>query len=402
MRRVVVTGLGTVTALGPDTNHFWHLLLAGHSGIAASAPWPQAVVERFDGEERFGPRGVAMLDRATQFALVAGAEALAQAGLDHPAQADIDPARCGAIVAASVGHETMEDGYRRFLAPTPDGLPPRLHPFSVPRAMPSAAASQLSMAHGLQGPSFGVASACASGAHAIALAALMVRHGLLDLAVAGGAEAALQPGIVRAWEGLRVLSAEGCRPFSRDRSGLVLGEGAGMLVLEAEDRARRRGATVLATLAGFGLGADAGDITAPSVHGAVRAMQAALHDAGLSPADIDHVNAHGTGTLLNDRSEAQALQTVFGPRAASGLPLAAIKGATGHLLNAAGAVEAVAAVLALRDGIVPPTTGFAERDPQAAVDCAAGTGRAARITAVLSNSFAFGGLNAVLVLRRAD
>jgi nodulation protein E len=267
--------------------------------------------------------------------------------------------------------------------------------------MPSAPASQLSIAYGLQGPTLATATACASAAHALGLAFHFIRSGMLDLALAGGTEASLVPGMVKAWEGLRVLSADTCRPFSRDRSGLVMGEGAAVLVLEEWRQALRRGAQPLAEVVGFGMGADAADITAPSPEGAARAMRAALADAALPAQQVGYVNAHGTGTRLNDRCEAQALDQVFGTALPS-IPVSSCKGQLGHTLNAAGALEALASVLALRDGLLPPTANFRLADPDCApVDCIPNLARPQQVEVAMSNSFAFGGLNAVLVLRRA-
>ena len=403
-RRVAVTGLGALAAPGQDVASLWAALCAGTSGIAhhAEQGWPQARVSGFVPAAHFSDRELPMLDRVSQLALVAARQAVTQAGLaDVRGNArleahDIDPLRAGAIFGAGLGHHTLDDGYFSFY-----GLQAkRLHPFLVPRGMPSAPASQLSLAHGLQGPTLATATACASSAHAIGLAFQFIRAGLLDLAITGGAEASLVHGMVKAWEGLRVLSSDTCRPFSKDRSGLVLGEGAGALVLEEWNQALRRGARPLAEIVGFGMGADAADITAPDPAGAARAMHAALADAGLAPAAVGYVNAHGTGTRLNDRCETAALVRVFGPRLAR-LPVSSCKGQLGHTLNAGGALEALATVLALRDGLLPPTANFREPDPECALDCVPGQARAQAVEVAMSNSFAFGGLNAVLVLRRA-
>jgi nodulation protein E len=304
-RRVAVTGLGAISALGHDMHSLWGGLLDGRSGIARSPgqPWPQARVTGYEPGAHFSSRELALLDPVSQWALVAAREAMAAAGLQGPADADIDPQRSGAVFGAGLGHHTLDEGYQAFYG----RQAARLHPLLVPRGMPSAPASQLSIAYGLQGPTLATATACASAAHALGLAFHFIRAGLLDFALSGGAEAALVPGMVKAWEGLRVLSADTCRPFSRDRSGLVLGEGAAVLVLEEWQLALRRGAVPLAEVVGFGMGADAADITAPSPHGAVQAMRSALADAGLSADQVDYVNAHGTGTRLNDRCEAQAL-----------------------------------------------------------------------------------------------
>ena len=276
----------------------------------------------------------------------------------------------------------------------------RLHPMTVPRIMPNAPASHISMEFGLRGPCFATASACASSSHAIGLAFQMIRSGMMDLAVTGGSDASIVVGFMKAWDALRVLSPDGCRPFSKDRGGLVIGEGAAILVLEEWDRARARGAEIHGEIVGFGMSADAGELTAPDADGAARAMQAALDDAGLSPAAVEYVNAHGTGTRLNDKTEVLALRKVFGTHL-DRLPVSSTKSMHGHCLNAGGAVEAAITCLALRHGVLPPTIGFREPDPDCAVDCVPNASRAASIEVAMSNSFAFGGINAVLLMRRA-
>ena len=265
--------------------------------------------------------------------------------------------------------------------------------------MPSAPASHLASEYGLQGPTFTVASACASATHAIGLAFQLIRGGQLDVAVTGGSDSSLSFGFLKAWDALRILSPDLCRPFSRDRAGLVLGEGAAILVLENYERARARGATIHAEILGFGMSADAGDLLAPDRDGAARAMRAALTDAGLEPGRVDHVNAHGTGTRLNDATESAALRALLGPRL-DRVPVTATKSQIGHCLNAAGAIEAIATILALREGIVPPTIGFTEPDPDCPIDCVPHVARRLPIEVALSNSFAFGGLNATLAFGR--
>ncbi len=407
LRRVAVTGLGALAAPGQDVATLWQALCSGDSGIAMNTRqgWPQARIDAFDPLAHFSERELPMLDRVSQLTLVAARQALRQAGLADTddtraiaqlAAHDIDPVHAGAVFGAAIGHHTLDDGYFNFYGRQAK----RLHPFLVPRGMPSAPASQLSLVHGLQGPTLATATACASSAHAIGLAFHFVRSGLLDLAISGGAEASLVHGMVKAWEGLRVLSADTCRPFSRDRSGLVLGEGAGVLVLEEWTQALRRGATPLAEIVGFAMGADAADITAPDPAGAARAMQAALADAQLPAAAVGYVNAHGTGTRLNDRSEAAALARVFGPRLAR-LPVSSIKGHIGHTLNAGGALEALATVMSLHTERLPPTANFRESDPECPLDCVPNVARDQAVEVAMSNSFAFGGLNAVLVFRRA-
>jgi nodulation protein E len=314
--------------------------------------------------------------------------------------ADVDrgryqPSRCGVVMGAALGQTTIDTTYQSLYAEQASRLPP----LTIPRTMPNAPASHIAMEFGFQGPCFATASACASSAHAIGLAAQMVACGMLDLAVCGGSDASICLGYLKAWDGLRVLSGDTCRPFSRDRSGLVIGEGAGVLVLEAWDAARAREAQVHAEFLGFGMNADAGDLTAPSATGAAQAMRAAMDDAGIEAGLVDYVNAHGTATKLNDSTETKAVHAVFGAHARD-LAVSSTKSMHGHCLNAAGGIEAVATVLALREGFVPPTMGFRQADPDCDLDCVPNAARRKPIGIALSNSFAFGGLNAVLAFGR--
>lgn len=399
MRRVVITGAGTVNALARDVAGTVAAFRAGVCGIgrldvrdverlsvrvgAAVANWPP--------EDLFDPAVAPLYDRFTQFAVAAGREAMRDAGLEGA----LGP-RAGCIMGSAAGGiGTWEDSYRAVFA---DGRN-RVSPLVVPRLMHNAAASHLSMLHGLQGPVFTVASACASSNHAMGLALQLIRGGAADVIVTGGSEAMLCFGGIKAWEGLRVLSPDACRPFSADRTGMVMGEGAAVLVFEAEDHARARGAKVLAEVAGFGMTSDAGDIVAPSVDGAARAMRAALEDAGMAVGDVGYVNAHGTGTAANDRTETAALRQVFGDRVP---PVSSTKAMHGHAIGATGAIEVIACLMALNEAVLPPTIGYRQPDPDCAIDVVANVARPARVEAVLSNAFAFGGLNAVLALRRCE
>ncbi len=373
-------------------------LIAGTSGIRALTGLPlerltartAAQVVDFNPAAHFDARYLSQLDRVSQFALVAGRQACGS--LHTP-----DPTRAGVIFGAAVGVETFDLASLALYADNARRLPP----LTVPRIMPNAPASHLSIAFGLRGPAFSVASACASATHAIGLAFHMVRAGLLDTALTGGADASLTLGFMKAWDALRVLSPDTCRPFSKDRSGLVIGEGAGALVLEEWEQASARGATIHAELLGFGMSADAGDLIAPDRDGAARAMRAALADADLDPASVDYVNAHGTGTRLNDLTEAGALHDLLGARL-DAVPVSSTKSMIGHCLNAGGALELIATILALRDGVIPPTINFTGPDPQCPVDCVPNEARRAPIERALSNSFAFGGLNATLAVGRAS
>jgi nodulation protein E len=397
MRRVVITGIGTVNALAQDVPGTFRAFREGRAGIGPLGFRDAdrlsirigAEVRDWQPEKRFSAKELPLYDRVTQYALVAGQEAMAMAGL----AGDLGP-RGGVILGTAAGGiQTWEESYRAVFA---DGKN-RVSPLVVPRLMHNAPASHLSIRFGLQGPVLAVSSACASANHAMGLALQQIRAGAADVMLTGGAEAMLCFGGVKAWEGLRVLAPDACRPFSLGRRGMVIGDGAGVLVFEAEDHARARGATVLAEVAGFGMTADAGDIVAPNVAGAVRAMRLALRDAGLEPGDVGYINAHGTGTLANDRAESAAVLTVFG---AAPPPVSSTKSMHGHAIGATGALEAIACVLALREGLLPPTLGFEAADPDCPLDIVAHQARAARVAAALSNAFAFGGLNAVLAFRR--
>ena len=393
-RRVVVTGLGAVCAVGHDVPAFFNSLRNGRSGIGPIENIPTdrlsvrraAEIQGLDMAAHFVPRRMPMLDRTSQLALIAAREAIRHAALPpSPSHA--------VILGAAFGHETFDEAYRQFYGEDAH----RVHPFTVPKVMPNAPASHISMEFGMRGPCFTTASACASATHAIGLAFHMIRSGSVDVVVTGGTDASVVVGVLKGWEGLRVLSADTCRPFSRNRSGLVIGEGAGILVIESLDHARERGAVLHAEIVGFGMGADGADITAPDPAGAAAAMRHALDDAECDAGEVDYVNAHGTGTRLNDSTEVAALHEVFGER----MPLvSSTKSMIGHCLTAGGALELIATVMALRDGIIPPTANFSEADPACDIDCVPNVAREASVRVALSNSFAFGGLNAVLATRR--
>ena len=398
MRRVVITGIGTVNALAQDVPGTFQAIREGRVGIGSLGFRDAdrlsirigAEVRDWQPEKFFPAKELPLLDRLTQYALVAGAEAAAMAGLPE----GLGP-RGGVILGTAAGGiQTWEESYRAVFS---DGKN-RVSPLVVPRLMHNAPASHLSIRFGLQGPVLAVSSACASANHAMGLALQQIRAGAADVMLTGGAEAMLCFGGVKAWEGLRVLAPDACRPFSLGRKGMVIGDGAGVLVFEAEDHARARGAKVLAEVAGFGMTADAGDIVAPNVAGAVRAMRAALRDAGLEPRDLGYINAHGTGTLANDRAESAAVLEVFG---SAPPPVSSTKSMHGHAIGATGALEAIACVQALSEDMLPPTLGFEAADPDCPLDVVTHRARQARVEAVLSNAFAFGGLNAVLVFRRA-
>ena len=403
-RRIVITGMGAVSALGLGAPALWQGMCDARSGIAPLIP-PEgetgirmqvaAAFTDYEPAAHFSSGQLTLLDRVSQFALLAADEAIAQSGLAFDARM---ASRTAVVVGTGIGGEMSRDEQSRRLY---RDRAERVHPMSIIRIMPSAPASQVGMKFKLQGPTFSVSSACASANHALAQAALMVRHGLADFAIAGGTEACFTLAGIRAWEAMRVVADDTCRPFCAQRRGLVLGEGAGMFVLELMEHARARGAEILGELAGFGMSADAGDIVAPSAEGAAAAMRMALQDAGLRAEDIDYINAHGTGTPLNDPTETLAIRQAFGTHAES-LAVSSTKGVHGHALGAAGALELVAVIGALCEQIVPPTANFLDPDPACDLDYVPNIARAMPVRAALSNSFAFGGLNAVLAVTRGD
>ena len=402
MRRVAITGAGTINALGHDVPSTLAGLREGRCGIGPLqfrdvdrlAIRIGAQVKGYDEAAHFSRQQLALHDRFSQFALIAAREAIVRSGLSF--EGDLGP-RTGVILGNSGGGlSTIDDSYRAVYEEGRN----RVHPFTVPRLMANAASSAVSMTHGLMGPSFTVSSACASSNHAMGLAFQMIRSGMADVMLTGGSEAMLCFGGIKAWEGLRVMSPDACRPFSANRNGMVEGEGAAVFVLEDWDRATARGADILAELAGFGMTADASDIVAPTVEGPERAMRAALVDAALTAGDVGYVNAHGTGTAANDRTECAAVARALGPQAERVL-ISSTKSMHGHLIGGTGAVELLACVMALRDGVVAPTIGWEAPDPDCPLDVVPNAAREVRITACLSNAFAFGGLNAVLALKAA-
>ena len=395
--RIAITGIGCISPLGLSVADFSQKLFSGSSAISAAADeaefrYPSARITEFDPAAHFDTHTLPLLDPFSAYAVVAAREAAENAGLDHQLLR-----QAAAIIGTGCGgKQTDEETYQKLYLEQRK----RVHPLTIPRGMPSAAASQVSIQLGIQGPAFSVTSACSSSAHAIAQAALLIRAGLVELAICGGTDAPFTYGLLKSWEALRVLSKDTCRPFSKDRSGLVLGEGAAMLVLESETHARRRGANTLAFLQGIGMSSDASHITDPSPQGAAAAMSSAITDAGINAADIDYINAHGTATQANDISETQAIHAVFGAHAQR-LGVSSSKSMHGHSLGAAGAMEAVASVLAMQQGRMSPTANFTSPGEGCDLDYIANTARNAEIRYVLSNSFAFGGLNAVLLFAHA-
>ena len=400
-RRVVVTGCGVVSPVGKDAATYWRALREGVSGIGQPTLVPPelllrevvAEVKDYDPTAYFEERQLAPLDRVSQFAIIAAREALAHSGLEI---SEALSERTAAIVGTGIGgSNTIDESYKRLYGDKAT----RVYPLTVPKLMPNAPASQVSMFLGLRGPSFGTVSACSSATHAIGLAYQLVRAGIADAAVTGGTEACINLGALKSWEGLRVMSTDTCRPFSKGRRGLVIGEGAAMVVLETLESAQARGAEIIAEVAGFGMSADARDLTNPDVGGMTRAMAACLADGGLTAGDVDYVNAHGTGTLANDVTETEALKITFGERAKA-VPVSSTKSMVGHALGAAGALEFVATVLAVRDNVAPPTMNYVDPDPSCDLDYVPNAAREMKIDVAISNSFAFGGLNAVLAARK--
>ncbi len=392
MKRVAITGAGTVNPLAQDVPGTYTALREGRSAIR---PLALRDVDRLtvrigaqikDWRPDLTRAELAMMDLFSQYAVIAARQAVAQSGLSF----DATLAETSGVIIGSAGGglQTTDDNYRAVYQ---EGKS-RVHPFVVPRLMLNAAAAQVAMDHGVLGPVYAVSSACSSSNHAIGQAFHLIRGAAADVMLAGGADAMLCYGGIKAWEGLRVLSETGCRPFSADRDGMVMGEGAAVFVLEEWDRARARGADILAEIVGFAMTSDAGDMVQPSAIGAARAMRMALRDGRMAAAEVGYINAHGTGTTANDRAEAQAIAEVFGAPLVS-----STKSAHGHLMGAAGAVELLGCLMALQQGVIAPTLGFTPGD--CPLDVVPDHARQAHVTAALSNSFAFGGLNAVLALR---
>ena len=400
MKRVVITGAGTINALGHNVPQTLEAMREGRCGIG---PLDFRDVDRlaikiggqvrdFNADSEFNRQQMSLYDRFTQFTLLAAKEAIGQSGLTFTGDL---AATSGVVVGtAGGGVSTWDDNYRAVYEEGKN----RVHPFVVPKLMNNAAASHVSMEFNLKGPSFTVSTACASSNHAMAQAFSMVRSGMSTAMITGGSESMLCFGGVKAWEGLRVMSKDACRPFSANRNGMVQGEGAAIFVFEEYEHARARGADILAEVSGFAMTSDAADIVMPSKHGAGRAIAGALKDARINPEEVGYINAHGTGTAANDKTECAAVADVFG-RYADDLMISSTKSMHGHLIGGTGAVELLAVIMALRDGVIAPTIGYEEPDPECALDVVPNTAREAQVDVALSNAFAFGGLNAVMALR---
>jgi len=400
MNRVVITGSGTVNALGTDVSE---TLLSMQEGKCGIGPLKFRDVDRlsikigaqikgYTETDYFNRQELVLYDRVTQFAILAARQAVNESGLIFDGELSENS---GVLLGtAAGGMNTWEDNYRAVFESGKN----RVHPFVVPKLMNNAATSHVSMEFNLKGPSFTVSTACASSNHAIGLAFQMVRSGMVDVMIAGGSEAMLTFGGLKAWEGLRVMSKDACRPFSDNRSGMVQGEGAGIFILEKYENAISRGANVLAEIVGFAMNSDASDIVVPSQHGASTAMIRALKVARMDINDVGYINAHGTGTRANDTTECAAITKVFGAHV-NKLMVSSTKSMHGHLIGGTGAVELLACIMAIRDGIIAPTIGYEQKDTSCDIDVVPNIARNAKVKGVVSNAFAFGGMNAVLVMR---
>ncbi len=401
-RRVAITGLGIICPLGLNLAETWDALRAGRPGIGpiqsvdcSSLRFRNgAEVRSYDPAAHFPEGRDAYMDRFAQFSVVAAREAMRHSGIElTPALRERAAIICGSAVG---GQSAIEKGFEDLYVAGRG----RVHPLTIPKTMSNAGASHISMDLGLSGPTYTVSTACSSANHAIGQAFRLVRWGEADMAITGGSEALFTIGMLKAWEAMRVISPDTCRPFSKDRRGMILGEGGAMIVLEPWEAAQARGAAIYGEICGFGMTSDASHLTQPTVAGPARAMSAALREAGLAAEAIGYINAHGTGTSGNDPIETSAIREVFGAHA-NRLAVSSTKSLHGHALGAAGALEAVATVLALYHGILPPTANYTQPDPECDLDYIPNQPRAARVEAALSNSFAFGGLNAVVAFRAA-
>jgi nodulation protein E len=401
-RRVAITGLGIISPLGLNLEENWKSLSEGRPAIGpirgadcSTLRFKNgAEVTGYDPVQHFEGGKDAYIDRFAQFSVVAAREALRNSGLElTPDLRERSAIVCGSAVG---GQAAIESGFEDLWVQGRG----RVHPLTIPKTMSNAGASHIAMDLGMSGPTYTVSTACSSANHAIGQAFRLVRDGEADVAMTGGSEAMFTIGMLKAWEAMRVIAPDTCRPFSKDRRGMILGEGGAMMVLEPMEAAKARGAKILAEICGFGMTADAHHLTQPAVHGPARAMRGALREAGLAPEAIGYINAHGTGTPGNDPVESSAIREVFGAHADK-IGVSSTKSMHGHALGAAGALEAIATILALHHGVLPPTANFNERDPECDLDYIPNQPRPLRVEAALSNSFAFGGLNAVVAFRAA-
>ena len=398
--KIVITGMGALSSIGTNASDIWNSMREGRGGIGKLTTIALNDLKGNIGAEikvlpdiGLDHRRLVTMDRFSHMAVLAADEAFKQSGLALDEKGSL---RAGSVVGVGTfGGISIDEAYKAVWVDF------KKHPpiFTVPKAMPGAAAGQVSMHLGLKGPVFGVSSACSSSNHAIGTAVDILRAGRADVMLAGGADAPIIFGVLKAWEALRVMATEPCRPFSANRAGLSVGEGTGMFVLETEAHAKARGAVILAELAGFGMTADASDIVAPGVDGPTRAMQDCLRDAGLNAEDIGYINAHGTATKANDMIETQAIKAAFGDHARS-LSISSTKSMHAHCMGASGAIELISCIQAVREGIIAPTIGYEIPDPDCDLDITPNVAKERKVGAAISNSFAFGGTNAVLCVKR--
>jgi nodulation protein E len=401
-RRVVVTGMGVVTAIGQNVEDFWAAMKRGQSGVSALEGFPlddlkiliAAQIKNFDHRARLKgskrDKIITFADRYSWFAAAAADEAVKQSGLEVPF---VDPYKTACIIGSGAGGlTTFEVAYRDLFIHNKRAT----HPLTLLRIIGSSASAHVGIEYGVKGPTFATCSACSTATHAIGIARDYIRHGLIDVAVAGASEAVINYGTMKAWQALHVLSPEGCFPFAKKRNGTVLADGAGILVLEEFEHAKARGAKILAELSGYGMTSDSKDMVNPDVEGPQEAMRLALEDAKLAPHAIDYLNAHGTATTINDKNETDAIKKVFGSHAYD-MPISSTKSMHGHPLGAGGGIEAVACIKAINDSWIPPTIGLDEPGEGCDLDYVPNVGREHRVRAAMSNSFAFGGLNAVVI-----
>jgi 3-oxoacyl-[acyl-carrier-protein] synthase II len=410
MSRVVITGVGAVTPIGRNVNEFWQNLVAGENGAGRITHFDPSdygsqiacEVKGFDPAAHFERGEIKKLDRFVQFAIVAAREAFQSSGLRIE---DEDPTRIGVLVGCGIGGlETLEEAMETLLAKGPR----RVSPFVIPKLILNMASGHISIDLGVKGPNIAIATACATGSHSIGEAMRTIQHGEADVMITGGTEAAITRVGVAGFANMRALSTRNddplhaSRPFDKERDGFVIGEGAGALILEERERALRRGAPIIAELIGYGTSGDAFHITAPDPagNGATRSILACLHDAGITPAEVDHINAHGTSTPLNDKLETASIKNALGADRARQVPITSNKSMIGHTLGAAGAIEAIALALTLRDQVIPPTINYEVPDPECDLDCVPNTARRAPVRVGLSNSLGFGGHNATVAMRR--
>ncbi|MGA3323562.1 MAG: beta-ketoacyl-ACP synthase II [Terriglobia bacterium] len=409
MRRVVVTGIGVFASTGKNAESFFKRLVEGRSAIrriqqfdpTALSVQIAAEIPDYDPLQYFPAKRLDLLDRFSQFGLLAAKEAMDSSGIQIR---DEERPRFGVVTGTGMGGaSTFESGYFKLFAEQAT----RLHPFTIPKIMHNAATSQICMEFGAQGPALTTATACSSSGHAIGEAFHLIKFGMADLMLTGGTEAPLTFGMIRSWESVRVLAtgngdpSKACRPFSADREGLVMGEGAAMLLLEELEHAQRRGARIYGEISGFGMSSDASHITQPSIDGPARAVRMALAEAMVNPEEVDYINAHGTGTRVNDVTETQVIKEVFRDHARK-VAISSTKSMHGHVMGSTGAIELAATIQAIDRGVIPPTANYTQPDPECDLDYVPNQPREKPVRVAISNSFAFGGLNAVLLVRRFE